>query len=117
MFVTLRDGLRLHVRVQGEGGPLLLLHGFTGSVETWGEEQLQGLAQGHRVLAVDFLGHGGSDPSADPERFRVEEILRDLLFDLPSRTDVREVVVTKEAVEDAVPPLLVLHPETEKKEA
>jgi ATP-dependent Clp protease ATP-binding subunit ClpX len=47
----------------------------------------------------------------------IEETLRELLFELPSRTDVREVVVTKEAVEDGVPPLLVLRPEAEKKEA
>jgi len=47
----------------------------------------------------------------------IEEIMRDLLFELPSRTDVREVVITKEAVEEGVSPLLVLRPETEKKEA
>jgi ATP-dependent Clp protease ATP-binding subunit ClpX len=47
----------------------------------------------------------------------IEETLREILFELPSRTDVREVVVTKEAVEDGVPPLLVLRPEAEKKEA
>ena len=78
MFVTLRDDLRLHVRVQGEGEPLLLLHGFTGSVEAWGEECFRGLAQAHRVVAVDLLGHGASDCSTEPERYRVEEILRDL---------------------------------------
>jgi len=47
----------------------------------------------------------------------IEEIMRDLLFELPSRTDVREVVITTEAVEEGVPPLLVLRPEVEKKEA
>lgn len=78
MFVTLRDDLRLHVRVQGEGEPLLLLHGFTGSVEAWGEDCFRGLAQAHRVVAVDLLGHGASDCSTEPERYRVEEILRDL---------------------------------------
>jgi len=39
------------------------------------------------------------------------------MFEIPSRTDVREVVVTPEAVDHGVPPLLVLHPETRKKEA
>jgi ATP-dependent Clp protease ATP-binding subunit ClpX len=47
----------------------------------------------------------------------IEEIMRDLLFELPSRTDVREVVITKEAVDEGLPPLLVLRPEVEKKEA
>ncbi|MGW8265600.1 MAG: 2-succinyl-6-hydroxy-2,4-cyclohexadiene-1-carboxylate synthase [Longimicrobiales bacterium] len=78
MFVTLRDDLRLHVRVQGAGEPLLLLHGFTGSIEAWGEEVLRGLAQANRVVAVDLLGHGASDTSFDPERYHMEEILRDL---------------------------------------
>jgi len=78
MFVTMRDGLRLHVRVQGEGEPLLLVHGFTGSVEAWGEEAVRGLSQAFQVVAVDLLGHGGSDASTDPQRYRVEEILADL---------------------------------------
>lgn len=44
----------------GGGPPLLLLHGFTGSVEAWGERVLEGLAVTRRVLAVDLPGHGGS---------------------------------------------------------
>ena len=78
MFVTMRDGLRLHVRIQGKGEPLLLIHGSTGSVEAWGKEIFQGLAQANQVVAVDLLGHGASDLSPDPERYQVEEVLRDL---------------------------------------
>jgi ATP-dependent Clp protease ATP-binding subunit ClpX len=47
----------------------------------------------------------------------IEEVMRDVLFEIPSRTDAREVVITKESVEEAIPPLLVLHPSAEKKEA
>jgi ATP-dependent Clp protease ATP-binding subunit ClpX len=47
----------------------------------------------------------------------LEDVMRDVMFDIPSREDVREVVVTRESVTDAIPPLLVLHPETKKKEA
>ncbi len=47
----------------------------------------------------------------------IEELMRNILFEIPSRTDVREVVVTTESVEDKVPPLLVLRPEVEIKEA
>ena len=47
----------------------------------------------------------------------LEELMRDVMFDVPSRTDVREVVVTAESVEKGVVPLLVLHPEAQKKEA
>ena len=47
----------------------------------------------------------------------IELILRDVMFEIPSRNDVREVVVTPESVEHGVAPLLVLHPEEEKLEA
>jgi ATP-dependent Clp protease ATP-binding subunit ClpX len=47
----------------------------------------------------------------------LEDVMRDVMYDIPSREDVREVVVTRESVHDTVPPLLVLHPEPRKKEA
>ncbi len=47
----------------------------------------------------------------------IEDFMRDVMFEVPSRTDVREVVVTSDCVDKDVPPLLVLHPEEQKKEA
>jgi ATP-dependent Clp protease ATP-binding subunit ClpX len=47
----------------------------------------------------------------------LEELMRDIMFDIPSREDVREVVITAECVQNGISPLLVLHPETKKKEA
>ncbi len=47
----------------------------------------------------------------------LERIMRDLMFELPSRSDVREVVVTPESASGRVPPLLVLRPEAQRKEA
>ncbi|MBI4544370.1 MAG: ATP-dependent Clp protease ATP-binding subunit ClpX [Gemmatimonadetes bacterium] len=47
----------------------------------------------------------------------LEELMRDIMFDIPSRDDVREVVITAECVTESIPPLLVLHPESRKKEA
>lgn len=47
----------------------------------------------------------------------LERIMRDVMFELPSRSDVREVVVTPECVAGNVPPLLVLRPEARRKEA
>ena len=43
--------------------------------------------------------------------------MRDVMFDLPSRNDVREVVVTPECATGRVPPLLVLRPQARRKEA
>ena len=47
----------------------------------------------------------------------MERVMRDVMFELPSRGDVREVVVTPESVGGRVPPLLVLRPEAQRKEA
>ena len=47
----------------------------------------------------------------------IEDLMRDVMFEIPSRNDVREVVVTPESVEHGVAPLLVLHPEEEKLKA
>jgi ATP-dependent Clp protease ATP-binding subunit ClpX len=47
----------------------------------------------------------------------IEGLMRDVMFEVPSRKDVREVVVTPESVERGVPPLLVLRPEERKLEA
>ena len=47
----------------------------------------------------------------------LEETMRDVMFDVPSRDDVREVVITPECVLNDMPPLLVLRPESKKREA
>jgi len=47
----------------------------------------------------------------------LERIMRDAMFELPARSDVREVVVTPESASGRVPPLLVLRPEAQRKEA
>jgi ATP-dependent Clp protease ATP-binding subunit ClpX len=47
----------------------------------------------------------------------LEDVMRDVMYDVPSRHDVREVVITRESVTDGISPLLVLHAEQKKKEA
>jgi ATP-dependent Clp protease ATP-binding subunit ClpX len=48
----------------------------------------------------------------------IERVMRDVMFDIPTRPDVREVVVTAECITDGIPPLLILAAEPkQKKEA
>ena len=47
----------------------------------------------------------------------LENVMLEVMFELPSRRDVREVIITRETIEDAQPPLLILEPESERKEA
>lgn len=78
-------GVTYHVvevprRGEGPGAvrTLLLLHGFTGSAETW-LPFLGAFAAARRVVAVDLLGHGESDAPPDPARYAPREAVLDLL--------------------------------------
>ncbi len=50
---------RLSYTQQGDGPPLLLIHGFSAS-RTWWQRNLPVLAQHHTVYAVDLVGFGQS---------------------------------------------------------
>ncbi len=66
------DGQRLAYLDEGSGPPLILIHGFGGSMWQW-EYQATALAQDHRVITLDLLGSGFSD-KPDLE-YRPEEVL------------------------------------------
>ncbi len=80
------NGVGYHVEVHGDGPPLLLLHGFTGSVRTWDAHVLKvhalapakGGWGGHSIVVVDLLGHGQTDAPTDSERYRMERASDDI---------------------------------------
>lgn len=53
--------IHLHFIDEGQGEPIVLVHGFPLSTEMW-RPQRAVLAGRYRVLSVDLRGHGGSDP-------------------------------------------------------
>ncbi len=67
----------LAVRQWGNGPPLLLLHGFTGSSASW-TAHAEVFHRRFRTVAVDLLGHGETDAPADPARYRMARCIADL---------------------------------------
>lgn len=57
------DGVRVHVRVAGEGPPVLLLHGYPQTHLIW-HHVAPVLAAGHTVVLSDLRGYGDSDKPA-----------------------------------------------------
>lgn len=51
------NGLNMYYEVHGEGRPLMMLHGAYGWVAS-DDPLLTGLAQGRKVIAVEFQAHG-----------------------------------------------------------
>lgn len=62
-YFTTSDGIKIHYMALGQGTPVVLIHGYTGSAEgNWfrnGVAEL--LAKKHRVVAIDCRNHGRSD--------------------------------------------------------
>lgn len=59
------DGIAIHYEIQGDGSPLVLLHGGVLPSQTF-DEQLAPLAQDHRVIAIHLRGHGHSTDNDKP---------------------------------------------------
>ncbi len=76
-FRVKASGHSYQVEVAGEGEPLLLLHGFTGDRSAWAELSQQ-LRDDFELIALDLLGHGGSDAPADPVSYRMERAAADI---------------------------------------
>lgn len=70
------EDVGLHVHIDGDDGapPVLLLHGILGSARTW-DWMMPRLVGDHRVLRLDFRGHGGSERA--PGRYRMADYVSD----------------------------------------
>jgi ATP-dependent Clp protease ATP-binding subunit ClpX len=69
---------------------------------------------GLRAVATKALKRG---TGARGLRAILETLMTDIMFDLPNRDDIREVVVTAESVTDGKPPLIVTERARTKREA
>ena len=65
----------LHVEIEGEGPPLVLLHGFTQTCRVWGPFG-DLLARDHMLLRVDLPGHGGSADVAVADLWETSHLVR-----------------------------------------
>jgi pimeloyl-ACP methyl ester carboxylesterase len=70
------NGVKIHYLVEGQGEPVLLIHGFTSSIQgQWAVPGvLKALAQDYRVIALDNRGHGQSDKPHDPKQYGPEMV-------------------------------------------
>jgi pimeloyl-ACP methyl ester carboxylesterase len=75
-------GVPIRYEVLGDGQPIVLAHGFTFSFDgiwrRWGwVDHL--LAQGRRVIGLDFRGHGASGKPRDPAAYAGNQMPDDVL--------------------------------------
>lgn len=73
-----------HVKVEGNGPPILLLHGFTSNLHTWDELTNQ-LKENYQVIRFDIIGHGQSDSPSQLMEYTIESqaaVIKEILSNL-----------------------------------
>jgi pimeloyl-ACP methyl ester carboxylesterase len=85
------DGPDLNVKEFGPTGDraVVLLHGYSASVQWW--DRVAAALLGQRVIAIDLVGHGGSEAPRDAAEYRIDrqaEAVRHALDALGVRTAV-----------------------------
>lgn len=64
------EELLIHYEIEGEGPPLIILHGMGNNSQSW-KKQLMGLSKNFTVIAWDAPGYGeSSDPKVELRDFR-----------------------------------------------
>ena len=89
-FISTRDGTDLYVKEWGEGRPVVLIHGWPLSADSW-DAQAMALAQaGYRAIAYDRRGFGRSD---QPWTGYDYDTLADDLADVLEETDADDATI------------------------
>jgi pimeloyl-ACP methyl ester carboxylesterase len=72
--VLVLDGPDLNIREYGPPGgerAVVLLHGYSASIEWW-DAVAPALAAGQRVIAIDLVGHGGSEAPSESQHYHAD---------------------------------------------
>jgi pimeloyl-ACP methyl ester carboxylesterase len=65
------DGVRIHFRDLGAGSPIVFIHGFGASLDTWRYLE-DGLKNDYRIVSLDLKGHGYSERPLD-DRYSLQD--------------------------------------------
>ncbi|MEJ2086684.1 MAG: alpha/beta fold hydrolase [Acidobacteriota bacterium] len=76
MPYVLYQGRKIYYEESGSGPAIVLGHSFLCSTEMW-SGQVGPLSERHRVINIDYRGHGRSDPAY--QRFSLDDLLGDVL--------------------------------------
>jgi pimeloyl-ACP methyl ester carboxylesterase len=72
--------VNIYYEVEGQGEPLMIIHGLTRSLEDMKEAgYAETLQEDFQVILVDLRGHGKSDKPHNPEDYTAEKIIGDVL--------------------------------------
>ena len=71
--------LDFHIVDEGEGDPVLLLHGFPDSAELWRHQRPVLVEAGYRVITPDLRGFGASARPPEVDAYRLDVLVGDVV--------------------------------------
>ena len=78
-FAT-NQGVRIHYETEGEGTPLVLQYGQYWPLDIWYELNYVSILKNDcRLILVDARGQGDSDKPHDPEAYRIDLMVQDIV--------------------------------------
>ena len=75
------DGTKIFYQDEGNGAPILLIHGFINTGKSWNKSVLKKalLDKGYRVISPDLRGNGQSDKPQNKEVYTDDAEIKDLI--------------------------------------
>ena len=70
--------VKIYYEVEGDGPPLMILHGMTNNLKDM-RPYMDALKDDYQVILIDHRGHGASDKPHDPQAYRLELMSRDAI--------------------------------------
>lgn len=89
-YITTRDKVKLYYKQWGAGTPVILLHGWPLSADSWDDQALAFAEAGFRVIAYDRRGFGRSDQPWDGYTY---DVLADDLADVIAETGAQDAAL------------------------
>ncbi|MFT3681060.1 MAG: alpha/beta hydrolase [Ferruginibacter sp.] len=80
-YFTSFDNTKIYYEVKGNGRPVLLVHGFTGTCNDWKNKMLfDSLVANHfKVIIIDLRGNGKSDQPKTPAAYANDAEAKDII--------------------------------------
>src|SRR6476620_2208381 len=73
------SGVALDVQVEGEGRPVVLVHGFPDTKRMWSKQVPALVDAGHQVITYDQRGYGASDKPAEVDAYSIVLLAMDAI--------------------------------------
>ncbi|QMU27334.1 alpha/beta fold hydrolase [Adhaeribacter radiodurans] len=80
-YFTSSDGIKIYYEVQGAGQPVILLHGFTTTLDNWKKKIVYQdlINKGFKVVVLDLRGNGKSDKPKTVAGYEKDAEARDIM--------------------------------------